>query len=170
MKPLVDVVGNQHVPEDGPILFVSNHANRILDVAILRAAIPRRAKFLAHTDILNTFALFALLYRESVIPVEDSLKAMSTAVDECKAALSNGQAIVIFPEGRAMGNGHGEYRTGAAYVAAHAQCMVTPVRIQRTSLIRYRVTFGEPIEPPSSRDRVTLKKHTQVMKEQILAL
>jgi 1-acyl-sn-glycerol-3-phosphate acyltransferase len=170
MIGMVKSIGKEHVPDQGPVLLVANHAYRVLDPVILSMSIPRKCKFVAHKDIVDSVFLGSFIPKNMIIPIDDSPNAIQESVNQCKLALKEGHAIVFFPEGRSMGNGHGQYRTGAAYVAAKAQCPIVPVRIQRTVFFRHKVVFGKAHAPPKSKDRATLSKHTQLLKEHILNL
>ena len=57
MIGLVSTTGKEHVPSEGPVLLVANHAYRVLDPVVLSLAVPRKCKFVAHTDILNSYFL-----------------------------------------------------------------------------------------------------------------
>ena len=42
----VVVVGSERIPLEGPVIFISNHANKFVDAAMLIAVLPRKLLFL----------------------------------------------------------------------------------------------------------------------------
>lgn len=140
-------------------------------ITFRRAHLPRNTALLGYSHLpWRSVFLGSFIPKNMIIPIDDSPNAIQESLNQCTQALKDGHAIVFFPEGRSMGNGHGQYRTGAAYVAAKAQCPIVPVRIQRTVFFRHRVVFGKAHAPPQSKDRATLSRHTQMLKEHILNL
>ena len=65
----VEVTGLEHVPKDGPVLFVANHANSLVDPLLLYARMPRRARFLAKSTLWKNPLLMPLLVLAGAVPV-----------------------------------------------------------------------------------------------------
>ena len=146
-------------PEQGPLLLLANHANALLDPAVIWSTAGRDVRFLAKSTLFRG-PLRPLLAGAGAIPVyrrrdegvDPSRNAeMFSAVD---AALADGNAVCIFPEG--ISHSHGrlvELRTGAARIALAAESRGTSVTLvavglnfDRKTRFRSRVTvaYGPP--------------------------
>ena len=93
----VEVSGVQHVPEEGPLLVVSNHPGTYDSIAIA-ASLPR-------TDLNIVASGFPLLRRlpfasRYLIFVSNDMKARMMAVRSAIRHLQEGGAVLIFPSGR----------------------------------------------------------------------
>ena len=49
----VEVVGLEHVPSNGAVLFFGNHPNSLLDPALITAFTPRRLSFIAKDTLFK---------------------------------------------------------------------------------------------------------------------
>ena len=153
----VDRVGD--VPGSGAVLLLPNHANALLDPAIIWATAGRDVRFLAKSTLFGT-PLRPLLAGAGAIPVYrrldqgvDTSKNTETfaAVEE---ALAEGDAVCVFPEGISHSAGRlVPLRTGAARMALGAERRGTPVAIvpvglnfDRKTVFRSRVivAYGRP--------------------------
>ena len=140
-------------PPSGPLLFLANHANALLDPAIIWTTAGRDVRFLAKSTLfsgpLRPFLAGAgaiPVYRKKDEGVDTSRNAeMFTAVD---AALRGGDAVCIFPEGMSHSQGRLiELRTGAARIVLGAEVAGTRVALvavglnfDRKTRFRSRVT------------------------------
>ena len=146
-------------PRSGPLLLLANHANALLDPAIIWATAGRDVRFLAKSTLFDG-PLRPLLSGAGAIPVyrrrdegvDTSRNAeMFAAVD---AALAAGDAVCIFPEGVSHSQGRlTELRTGAARIVLAAERKGTTVTLvaaglnfDRKTAFRSRVTvaYGTP--------------------------
>ncbi len=149
----VDQVGAP--PPTGPLLFVANHANALLDPAIVWATAGRDVRFLAKSTLFNgpfrpflTGAGAIPVYRRKDEGVDMSRNAeMFGAVD---AALRAGDAVCIFPEGMSHSQGRlASLRTGAARIVLAAESAGTAINLvavglnfDRKTMFRSRVTVA----------------------------
>jgi glycerol-3-phosphate O-acyltransferase / dihydroxyacetone phosphate acyltransferase len=148
-------------PAAGPLLIVANHANALLDPAVVWATAGRDVRFLAKSTLFGT-PLRPLLAGAGAIPVyrrrDEGVDVarnaeMFAAVD---AALAGGDAVCIFPEGQSHSRGRlAELRTGAARIVLGAAAAGTRVAIvavglnfDRKTRFRSRVTvaYGQPFD------------------------
>jgi glycerol-3-phosphate O-acyltransferase/dihydroxyacetone phosphate acyltransferase len=153
----VDRVGA--APPAGAVLLLPNHANALIDPAVIWATAGRDVRFLAKS-VLFEGPLKPLVAGSGAIPVyrkidqgADVSKNTETfaAVD---AALGDGDAVCIFPEGISHSTGRLEpLRTGAARMALSAEragvrVALVPVGLnfERKTAFRSRVTvvYGPP--------------------------
>ena len=154
----VDRTG-QPLPE-GALLLVSNHPNTLIDPAVIQTTAGRQVRFLAKSTLFRGDPLSLLIRSSGAIPVyrrmdpgaDTSRNAeMFSAVE---AALSDGEAVCLFPEGVSHDRGRLEpLRTGAARMALASTTRGHPVTIvpvglnfERMASFRSRVTavFGRP--------------------------
>lgn len=145
----------------GPAVFVANHTTS-LDGLVMLKALPRRFRVrcavVAALDAIFTKPLLGTLARlvANAVPISREGGARPT-LEMLKQVLAGGWSIVIFPEGRMSRTGHiGEFRKGAAILAADAGVAVVPVYLGGLPAILPRghkmprpgaatVTFGTPL-------------------------
>ena len=114
-------------PSDGPVLFVANHPNSIVDAIVVAAAVGRPIRFLAKATLFDEPGIGAMVRAGGAIPVyrrqdDPALTDRNARVFEAvHEALAGGDAVGIFPEGLS----HSEpsltrLRTGAARISLGA--------------------------------------------------
>jgi 1-acyl-sn-glycerol-3-phosphate acyltransferase len=160
----LEVVGLEHVPAEGPYLFISNHLHW-LDAPIMGVALPHRAtvfvgeKWERHW-ILGRF--FRSLDAVFVNRGEVDRKALRQAL----AVLEGGGVVGLAPEGtRSKTGAMQQGRSGAAYMACRAGVKLLPAivtgqeqvfpSLRRLRRARVRVGFGPTFEPPAIEGRVS---------------
>lgn len=143
----------------GAVILLPNHANALLDPALVWASAGRDVRFLAKSTLFGT-ALKPLLAGAGAIPV---YRRSDQGVDAARntetfaavgAALAAGDAVCLFPEGMSHSTGRLEpLRTGAARMAIAAERAGTRVALvpvglnfDRKTAFRSRVTvvYGRP--------------------------
>jgi 1-acyl-sn-glycerol-3-phosphate acyltransferase len=153
----VDCVGKP--PEAGAALLLPNHANALLDPAVVWATAGRDVRFLAKSTLFDG-PLRPLVAGSGAIPV---YRKLDQGVDVSKntetfaavdAALAEGDAVCIFPEGISHSTGRlVPLRTGAARMALSAARAGTDVALvavglnfERKTTFRSRVivVYGQP--------------------------
>lgn len=166
----IEVVNVESVPMSGPLLFVLNHPNGLVDPALVFVSLPRRVSFLAKSTLFHNRIGAFLLRTFEILPIyrriDVDARSESNAVtfDNCFELLRRGRCIAIFPEGISHDQPQlQKMKTGAARIAlgavsgpqATAGLKIVPVGLFYTSktsfrseaLIRYGEAFDvEPIE------------------------
>jgi 1-acyl-sn-glycerol-3-phosphate acyltransferase len=155
-----EVQGVAHVPPSGPVLFVANHGNGLVDPMVMVAVLPRMPRFLAKHTLWSNPAVRPLLELAGAVPVYraqegDTLRNRETFV-RCFEELASGGAVGLFPEG--VSHDRPELlplKTGAARIALGARehgaepVAIVPVGLtfERKEMFRSRllVSVGEPI-------------------------
>ena len=156
-------VSGGKVPRRGPALLVANHPNSLMDPALVAAVAGRPVRFLAKAPLFTDPLVGFLVRGSGALPV---YRAADNAGDTAKnedtfravhAALGEGSAVAIFPEGMS----HSEpslapFKTGAARIAlGGAAVLGGPFPIIPVGLVfRRKETFrsealaivGEPVE------------------------
>jgi len=158
------LTGQEHIPNTGPIIFVSNHEG-FLDAPVLSTVIHQQTgkqPFFPTTPwVWKFFKKFGgnwILNWIGMIPISSSQPSQSLNVAE--NFLGQGGVIGIFPEGRR--NGHNQHlikgKTGAVRLALSTNTKIIPIGIkahvgnQWSAIIHAftrkpnTVKFGQPID------------------------
>lgn len=159
----IEVVGNEAIPPQGPLLIVANHQNSLIDPILIVAYLERAPRFLGKATLWHNRILAPFLHYGRVIPVYrrqdpgfDAGRNEET-FDAARAVLQHGGAIALFPEGRSHSEPRlVEIRTGAARIAAgldaeaRSRLSIVPVGLHFDDKGRFRsgalVRVGEPLE------------------------
>src|SRR5262245_23090675 len=121
----IEIVGREHVPPDGPVIFAGNHPNSLHDPMLI-IAFAGRAVSMAAKDVLfkSRFMRFFLLNLGAVPIARRSDHGGGESVDNQKAfdalfaILAEGRAMGIFPEGLSHDEAQlSRLKTGAARIA-----------------------------------------------------
>jgi 1-acyl-sn-glycerol-3-phosphate acyltransferase len=155
-------VDGETPPAAGPVLFVANHPNSLVDPVLVTAAADRPLRFLAKAPLFEERLVGPLMRATGSISVyrrqdDPDLMARNASVFEAvHRALAGGAAVGIFPEGLS----HSEpslarLRTGAARIALGAAeqggviVPIVPVGIVLRQKDRFRskalVLVGRPV-------------------------
>ncbi len=158
----VVIVGAELVPRQGPVLFVANHGNGLVDPLLVMGFLPGRPRFLAKSTLWNNPVLRPFLRLGGVIPVYrrrdpgfDAAKNASM-FEACRRVLAAGGAIALFPEGQSHSEPSlTEIKTGAARILevddpAIRRTRIVPVGLYFDVKSRFRsrtlVRVGVPLE------------------------
>lgn len=164
----IEIVGAARVPATGPVIFVLNHPNALIDPAFLLCLSPRPVSFLAKAPLFKTPVLGWIVRAFDSIPVYrrqdeggdvDNRATFRTA----RALLERGQAVAIFPEGTSHSDPRLKpLKTGAARIAlgtALPDLQIVPAGLYYDDKARFRsdalVFYGEPfaVEPAALDER-----------------
>ena len=160
-----EVEGAENIPLSGPVIIAPIHRSNI-DFALSLFISKRKIFFMAKDGLFKFKPLGWLLLRLGAFPVKRG-SADREAMALAEAALAQGQALLMFPEGtRLAGPTVEPLRDGAMFIAARAGAKVVPVGIagsdhamgEGSKTIRRAKIFvvvGKPIEPPNSEGRVS---------------
>ncbi len=179
-----EVVGQERVPREGPLILVSNHLNNA-DPPAVALAIPRHPTYMAKRE-MTTWPIVGPGFRAfGAFPVrrgEADLSALRAASD----VVRSGQMLVMFPEGtRSRTGGLTRGHPGTALVALRTGAPILPMAITGTEGITWpwlflkprsvrhvKVTIGEPFTlPPVERvSTESAKDATELIMRRIAAL
>ena len=150
----VDVQGLENIPEDGPVILVSNHLTNY-DVFPMQMMIRRPLFFMAKSE-LHRNPLADIIYRNlGAFPVHRGQRD-EWALRHARKVLEHGQILALFPEGtHSKGRGLRSGKTGAARMALQMDCPIVPVAIDGTQQMfrsfprrtPINMVVGEPIYP-----------------------
>jgi len=101
----IEVTGVERVSSDGPVVFVLNHPNGLIDPAFLLCLAPRPVSFLAKAPLFRIPIIGAIVRAFEGIPVyrrQDAgadLRKNVETFEAARAVLVRGGTIAVFPEG-----------------------------------------------------------------------
>jgi 1-acyl-sn-glycerol-3-phosphate acyltransferase len=122
------VDGRDNIPTDGPFLLTPVHRS-ILDTPISSGVTRRRMRFMGADKYWKNKAFGRLLSTLGGFPVSRGASDRE-ALQRCIDLLSNGEPLVLFPEGeRKSGPVVQPLFTGATYIAVKAGVPIVPVAI-----------------------------------------
>jgi glycerol-3-phosphate O-acyltransferase / dihydroxyacetone phosphate acyltransferase len=172
--------GLERVPARGPVLFVANHGNALVDPMVLVALLPRVPRFLAKHTLWSNPAVWPLLELVGAVPVYRAQEGDTARNQETfarsHAELARGGAVALFPEGISHDRPALQpLRTGAARIALGAAATgAAPIEIvpigltfedKRLFRSRLLLCVGEPIavEPASTDDAEAVHALTEAI-------
>ena len=134
LEPAVDPAGGLAL--DGPVIYVGNHPNGLVDPGLLFILVQRHVTFLAKAPLFALPVLGWILRGLDALPVyrkqdagQDMAKNEGTLAASVEALVA-GRAITIFPEGKSHSEPQlAELKTGCARIALEAARRGAPVRI-----------------------------------------
>ncbi|MFU8803122.1 MAG: lysophospholipid acyltransferase family protein [Bradymonadaceae bacterium] len=160
----IQAVGLDNIPDDGPVIFASNHPNSIMDVVVLGTQTRRQIHYMAKSVLFKNPLVKTIFNNVGVIPVyraQDSKDEMGKNEDSFARAyevLEAGNTIGIFPEGENSPDRQvREIKTGTARIALAAEArndyelglVIIPVGLNFDDRDRFLssvlVRFGRPI-------------------------
>lgn len=161
----IELRNGECVPKRGPIIFVANHPNSIMDALVMGVVTKRKVNYIGHVGLFSSKLKSWFLRSTGVIPVyrrEDAPDKMEQNVsmfDACYQALEAGETIGIFPEGTSdMLRKVKKLKTGAARIILETErrndynlgVTVLPVGLYFFSRSRFRsrvlVNIGAPVD------------------------
>lgn len=147
-------VHEERVPKTGGLIVAPNHVS-FADPPATGSATSRPVYFMAKAEMFRK-PLFAFILRKvGAFPVERGT-VDTNAIRQALGLLSEGRAVMIFPEGtRGDGKTLGEPSQGVALLAKRSGAAVTPVGIVGTEVLfpkgakrlrrsRLSIIWGEP--------------------------
>ncbi len=154
----LEVHGIEHVPEQGGVLLVANHAS-FLDPPALGCAITKRnVRYMARDSLFANRWFGRLLRGIAVVPISRE-KGDIGALKGALAVLKAGDCLGFFPEGTRTATGEmREAKGGIGFLVAKARVPVVPAYIDGTfdafsrkhrwiRPAKVRIIYGPPILP-----------------------
>jgi hypothetical protein len=176
--------GLDHVPEEGPCVVACNHVSYV-DAVVISAYVRRPVRFVMDHRIFATPVLgfvFRTMRAIPIAPGKEDAERKERAFAEVREALSEGEIVGIFPEGRLTPDGEMQpFRPGIERIVGETPVPVIPMALaglwgsffsrsyQGKAMRRWRGVFsrialasGAPIAP----SQVT----PDLLRERVLAL
>lgn len=127
------ISGQENIPKDGPVLFVSNHQGHV-DSLVLQAFIDKPKGFITIKEyqkapILRTW----MKYMGCVFIDRKDIKQSLLCINEAINNLNNGHSMVVFPEGKLNDGGETlEFKKGWLRLATKSGVPVVPITLKNT--------------------------------------
>lgn len=143
------VIGTEHIPDSGPVIFASNHAfwfdrlivlDRFKELVYKLDARPINI-LAARMKVVSFFVhnYFELLYFKRSYKEKDF-----SAIEQAVSYLKQARVVLISPEGKQNRGKLIQGKTGVAYLSIKANVPVIPVAIYKERGSRI-LSFGKPI-------------------------
>lgn len=139
-------VGRENVPKVGGVIVAFNHRS-YWDPVMAGVTCPRRLRFMAKEELFKNPLFGALIKSLGAFPISRGRGDIGAIKGSLKI-LREGNAMLIFPEGRRVTDGSKpKAKPGVAAIAHRAKVPVIPVSIagEYKWLHKITVTYGEPV-------------------------
>ncbi|MEJ8553030.1 lysophospholipid acyltransferase family protein [Tepidibacter sp. Z1-5] len=163
----VNVIGEDNIPNNEAVLFVSNHQGNF-DIPILLGFIKKPKAFVAKEELKKLPLLRTWMEYMNCIFLNrsnnrESVKSIKQGINNLK----QGYSMVIFPEGTRSKDGKlGEFKPGALKLATKSKVSIVPVTINGSKDIMKKGSFiirpaeveviiSEPVEITEGMDKDT---------------
>ncbi len=131
----LEVKGLENLPKAGERAIIAPNHVSLLDAALMHALLPSHASFAIDTGIANSWWVKPFLKLVKAYPI-DPTKPLGTR--HLIQAVKDGNALVIFPEGRlTVTGGLMKVYDGTAMIADKADAPIIPVRIDGLERSRF---------------------------------
>jgi len=155
----LEVSGQEKVPLDKPVIFMSNHQGNF-DILSLFVAIPRQFDWIAKEELFAIPVFGHSMRRAGYIPLDrsDGRSAMKS-IEAAAEMIKGGRSVVIFPEGTRTTDGNLlPFKRGGFLLAARAGVPIVPLTISGSGRVnpckrlelypgRIRIRFADPVMP-----------------------
>jgi len=169
----LQVVGQEHVPDAGPVIFCGNHPNALLDPVLILCFCGRVVRFAAKDTLFRNWLLRPFLAILGVVPVRrredhaDAPPSNKMAFERLFEALASGHAIGVFPEGMSHDASQlARLKTGVARIAfgfhdrhAGVRVPVVPCGLNYVTPDRFRSSVLVQFGPALTLDDRWLELH-----------
>ena len=158
------VQGKENILRQGPLLIVANHLN-LADPALLGVSIDRKMIFMAKEELFRSRFSSYLLRNLGTFPVRRGIPDRK-AFNQAEYWLTQGMALVMFPEGRRSQDARLQSGfPGSARIASRIGVPILPVGISGTERIKGKiwwfrrpkitVNIGHPFCLPAASSKLT---------------
>ena len=152
----VRVRGLGAIPETGAALLVANHPS-FADAVILGGLCHRPARFVMHHRIYNNPVLNWFFRRVGAIPIatrRENPEMLLEAMNSIDEALSNGELVVVFPEGKLTRDGEIDaFRPGVERILERRPVPVIPIALRGMWGSFFSFAGGHPMRKVPTRFR-----------------
>ena len=164
----IKVYGRENVPTEGGYLVACNHISN-WDPTTVGVSFPRQLRFMAKKELFEHQPLAGIIRMCGAFPVDRSVGDMA-ALRAAINILSEGNCMVMFPEGTRNGGRLLKAKPGVAMIALHAKVPVIPMFISGKyhPFGKLRVRIGKPIDLSQYYEKKVRGSELQAIAEDIL--
>ena len=127
----VKIYGQENIPADIPVLFVSNHQSNF-DIALFMSYINKPKGYISKIEMSKIPLLRTWMkHLHCVFMERGNLRKAAEAINEGIRNLKSGYSMVLFPEGtRSKGDEMRDFKAGAFKLATKPKVPIIPVTIK----------------------------------------
>ena len=127
----VEIRGEENIPTEGSVLFVSNHQGNF-DIPILLGYIDKPKAFIAKIELLKLPLIRTwMTHLKCVFMDRSDIRQSLKVINQAASHLKEGYSMVIFPEGtRSKSESLGEFKPGSLKLALKAGVPIVPIAIR----------------------------------------
>ena len=127
----VKIFGEENIPKDETVLFMSNHQSNF-DIALFLACIKTKKGFVAKLELGKIPILNQWMKKiDCVFMDRSSIRKSAEAIAEATKLLKKGRSMVIFPEGtRSKTGALSDFKAGSFKLATKSKVKIVPVTIK----------------------------------------
>ena len=181
----LEVIGEENVPKDEPVLYIGNHRS-YFDIVVTYTRVPRLTGYIAKNSINKIPSLRIWMKRIHCLfldreDMRQGLQIILSAIDQIKRGIS----ICIFPEGTRCEDpdptAMNPFKEGSFKIATKSGCKIIPMAITGTEHLfedhlpwirsaKVTLQYGKPIDPKtlSKEDQKHIGAYTQKVIQQML--
>ncbi|MBY6037435.1 1-acyl-sn-glycerol-3-phosphate acyltransferase [Fictibacillus nanhaiensis] len=126
----ITVNGEENIPKDTAVLFVSNHQGNF-DIPLLLGYIEKPKAFISKIEVKKMPFIGTWMEQLNCLFMDrNNVRQSVKAINEGAQLLRNGTSLVIFPEGtRSKGNDMASFKAGSFKLATKSGVPIIPVTI-----------------------------------------
>ena len=181
----VKVIGKENIPKKGPILFVANHQNAMMDPLVLATSVGKSMYFLARASAFKNKIAGKLLNKLHAIAIYrkrdgvDSAKLNEAVFDHCLQLLNEEENMLIFPEGshnivrklRSLRAGFTRMTLDYLKTNPSKDLIIVPVGLNYDNTIDYakslHIVIGKPISTRAMYDEKNEQESIKKMLDEV---
>jgi 1-acyl-sn-glycerol-3-phosphate acyltransferase len=159
----ITIVGKENIPKDGPILFIANHQNALIDAILIPTTTKREIHFLTRASAFATNLISKFLKSLNMIPVYrirdgfNTIEKNVSVFEQCFEILKDEGAVEIFAEGAhhlkrqimPLKKGFARIILGTLQKYPHLNIQIVPIGINYDSHLNFpssvSIHYGQPI-------------------------
>jgi 1-acyl-sn-glycerol-3-phosphate acyltransferase len=174
----IEVDGIENIPQNGPLIFASNHISNYDPPAIMSFVYLKRKDIhvVAKKELFTNPLVGYFLKKMGAIPI-DRKNPQISSIKKSIEILNQKKSLLIFPEGtRKKENKDIEVKDGISFIAYKTNSKILPLKIDiaknKSKLGKIIIVFGKPIDAERYRfsDKQSLKNLSKEVMERIYSL
>lgn len=177
----ISVSGKENVPNDRPVIFVSNHFSH-LDIGCLCYSLPKNLHFIGKKELIWTPVVGWYMWVAGHIFVDRSNRNKAVkSIAKAAKKINDGKSVVLFAEGTRSKTGKVEsFKKGAFHLALQSDVDIVPVSIKGTYEVwksgtstitpgKVNVSIGNPIHS-SKFNKNNINDFVKVVRDNIISM